>query len=87
MPDLTEPPRPSPCQLSSSAHTAPGVNAGPMRGDTELHPPQPPYLQQRRLAEQAGEGVELPDKQPQLIHRQLVGAFPSSGAVPATTRS
>lgn len=47
----------------------------------------PGYLQQRCLAEEAGQGVELPDEQPQLVHRQLVLTLSSPGAVPATTRA
>lgn len=47
--------------------------------------PSPGYLQQGSLAEHTGQGVELPHKEPQLVHRQLVLALPSPGAVPATT--
>lgn len=45
----------------------------------------PGYLEQGCLAEDTGQGVELPHEQPQLVHRQLVLTLPSPGAVPAMT--
>lgn len=43
------------------------------------------YLEQRRLRQDAGEGVQLRHELSELAHRQLVGGLASTGAGPAET--